>query len=126
MANNVGGVERTEQVLDDVRREVSRSIAKHGAQVDVPMGTGKDVVLLHGRQLPAEPNFEVAPSFGTLERIARAVTDERMIIGDLTWADILLEEVGEALAEDEPLALRAELVQVIAVAVKMCEILDRS
>lgn len=45
--------------------------------------------------------------------------------GALTWAHILGEEVCEALAEADPHALRAELVQVAAVCVAWIEALDR-
>ncbi|MEV7011424.1 hypothetical protein [Streptosporangium sp. NPDC051022] len=45
--------------------------------------------------------------------------------GRLTWRHILLEEVLEAFAEDEPEALRTELIQVAAVAVKWVQALDR-
>lgn len=43
----------------------------------------------------------------------------------LTHADIFLEEVAEALAEDDPAKLRAELVQAAAYAVKWIEAIDR-
>ncbi|MCH5677848.1 hypothetical protein [Streptomyces gilvus] len=42
-----------------------------------------------------------------------------------TWADILAEEVAEASAERDPAKLRAELVQVAAVAVAWIEAIDR-
>lgn len=42
-----------------------------------------------------------------------------------TWASVLLEEVFEALCEYDPEALRTELVQVAAVAVKWVEHIDR-
>ncbi|ROO82634.1 hypothetical protein EDD29_0115 [Actinocorallia herbida] len=45
--------------------------------------------------------------------------------GALAWRDVLLEEVYEALAEKEPEALRAELVQVAAVATAWVEAIDR-
>ncbi len=41
------------------------------------------------------------------------------------WRDILLEEVFEALAEEEPKELRKELVQVAAVAAQWVEAIDR-
>ncbi|GAB2882748.1 hypothetical protein [Streptomyces mayteni] len=41
------------------------------------------------------------------------------------WDGILLEEVYEALAEEDPAAIRAELVQVAAVAVAWVEAIDR-
>lgn len=45
--------------------------------------------------------------------------------GMLTWQAILAEEVAEAFAESDPERLRAELVQVAAVAVQWVEALDR-
>jgi hypothetical protein len=45
--------------------------------------------------------------------------------GRLTWLDVLNEEVAEAFAESEPVKLRAELVQVAAVAVAWIEAIDR-
>jgi hypothetical protein len=45
--------------------------------------------------------------------------------GRLTWRDILLEEVGEAFAETDLRALRAELTQVAAAAVLWMEAIDR-
>ncbi|GIH91827.1 NUDIX domain-containing protein [Planobispora siamensis] len=45
--------------------------------------------------------------------------------GTLTWRHILIEEVLEAFAEDDPEALRTELVQVAAVAAKWIQALDR-
>ena len=41
------------------------------------------------------------------------------------YAGMLLEEVYEALAESDPQAMRAELIQVLAVAMKMVEKIDR-
>ena len=45
--------------------------------------------------------------------------------GELTWRHILAEEFFEALAETDPAALRTELVQTAAVAVKWIQSLDR-
>ena len=46
--------------------------------------------------------------------------------GALTWRDVLREEVREAFAESDPVALRAELVQVAAVAAAWIEAIDRN
>lgn len=54
----------------------------------------------------------------------RAVTDSAAE-GRLTWRHILHEEVLEAFAEDDADRLRAELIQVAAVAVKWVQDLDR-
>jgi hypothetical protein len=45
--------------------------------------------------------------------------------GRVTWAPILQEEFVEALAETDPAKLRAELVQVAAVATAWIEAIDR-
>ena len=45
--------------------------------------------------------------------------------GYLTWVHILREEVAEAFAETDPVRLRAELLQVAAVAVAWIEAIDR-
>jgi hypothetical protein len=45
--------------------------------------------------------------------------------GEGTWGHVLLEEVFEAIAENDPAKLRTELVQVAAVAVAWIEALDR-
>lgn len=42
-----------------------------------------------------------------------------------TWADILLEEVFEAMAEDDPERLHAELVQTAAVAIQWANAIAR-
>lgn len=45
--------------------------------------------------------------------------------GTVTWRDILREEVSEAFAETDRDTLRAELIQVAAVAVAWVEAIDR-
>lgn len=43
----------------------------------------------------------------------------------VTWLDILREEVAEAFAEADPARLRAELIQIAAVAVQWVQAIDR-
>ena len=69
---------------------------------------------------------------GTGGRDARDACDAARMLCDLrhregrgTWSDILREEVCEAFAESDPRKLRAELVQVAAVAVAWVEAIDR-
>jgi hypothetical protein len=50
---------------------------------------------------------------------------ERAAHGEVTWLDILLEEVAEAFAESDLVKLRTELIQVAAVAVRWVEAIDR-
>ena len=55
-------------------------------------------------------------------RIACQSSAER---GEVTFLDILAEEVAEAFAETDPELLREELIQVAAVAVAWIESIDR-
>lgn len=55
----------------------------------------------------------------------RAHVERNAANGDLTWHDVLSEEFAEATAETDPARLRAELVQVAAVAVAWVEAIDR-
>jgi hypothetical protein len=71
------------------------------------------------------PNGTGVPSMIAAAINARLVTDAHARRGKVTWADILREEFAEALAEEDPQRLRAELVQVAAVAVAWIESLDR-
>lgn len=53
------------------------------------------------------------------------VNDQLAENGTIGWDSILLEEVFEALAEEDPTMLRTELIQVAAVAVAWVEAVDR-
>lgn len=89
----------------DVRREREAQETKWGEQ-NHPDGTGK-----------AHMRF--------LATMARDTCQEAARNGLTTWKHVLLEEVYEALAEDDPKALRNELVQVAAVAIAWVEAIDR-
>jgi len=57
--------------------------------------------------------------------IAKMACQDAAAGGYLTWTHILREEVAEAFAETAPESLRAELVQVAAVAVQWIQAIDR-
>lgn len=61
----------------------------------------------------------------TSAMLAREACQKAAADGTLTWAHVLREEVYEALAEHDPAKLRAELVQVAAVAVAWIEAIDQ-
>lgn len=102
----------TVRVLNDVEDERARQDAKWGPVQDHPD--------IH----PGWTNFNY--------RIPRADqakrdTDSRAQLGHVTYTDILIEEVCEAIeeaAKGDAVALREELIQVAAVAVKWVELLD--
>lgn len=108
--------------LPDVAGECARQDAKWGEQ-NHPNGTGPEAQVILGRHIVTE-----AMVGEVLARIFKERTDERFAgEGDRpgTWADILLEEVFEALAEDDPERLQNELIQVAAVAVQWAAAIDR-
>lgn len=94
----------TRRVLGDVAAERRRQDAKWGPQAH-PDGTGDQ--------------------YRSRADVARAACNFAAATGELTWAHIFEEEVSEALAESDPVKLRAELVQAAAVAAAWIEELDR-
>lgn len=64
-------------------------------------------------------------SFRAMAEEARTRCDAKHKSGRGSWLDILLEEVYEAATESDPDLLRAELIQVAAVAVNWVEAIDR-
>lgn len=103
-----------EYVLDDIRTERRAQEAKWGEQ-NHPDGTTRGVFW------PGLFRHDMAHS----ATIAKLQVDHEAKHGESTYAGILLEEVFESLCEDDPLTLRAELVQVAAVAVQWIEAIDR-
>ncbi|MFE9234792.1 hypothetical protein [Cellulosimicrobium funkei] len=106
-------------VVDDVAAERVRQDAKWGVQ-NHPDGTGRAVRVLDPLVDPSRYT-----EAGWLATRAKASTDTAARGGSVTWRHILLEEVFEALAEDDPERLRTELVQVAAVAQQWAEAIDR-
>ncbi|GAA2159263.1 hypothetical protein [Glycomyces lechevalierae] len=100
-------------VLDEIAAERARQDAQWGEQ-NHPDGTGPKVVLAGGNAW-MEEHAEHA------RRECQTAADAEAV----TWRHILREEVYEAFAEFDPAALRAELVQVAAVAVAWIEAIDR-
>jgi hypothetical protein len=93
------------RALGDVAAERAAQDALWGMQV-LPDGTGADGAAAESDR-------------------ARLETETASRAGTLTWRHVLAEEVLEAFAESDPKRLRAELVQVAAVAVKWIQALDR-
>uniref|UniRef100_UPI00350E40F8 NUDIX hydrolase n=1 Tax=Nonomuraea pusilla TaxID=46177 RepID=UPI00350E40F8 len=105
----------------------------HDGDAGVPGSLAKalaDVVAERAAQdttwgMQALPDGTGGPGTVAAADAARDETGAASRAGTLTWRHILMEEVLEAVAEDDPGRLRAELVQVAAVAVKWIQSLDR-
>ncbi|WP_239134632.1 hypothetical protein [Streptomyces sp. SID12488] len=95
----------TDRVLSEVLAERIRQDAKWGEQ-NHPDGTG-------------------LPVYRHAARRYRDAADRNAAAGVLTWRDVSNEEHFEALAESDPVKLRAELVQSAAVKVAWIEAIDR-
>ncbi|XAZ30651.1 hypothetical protein AAHB34_16020 [Paenarthrobacter ureafaciens] len=104
---------RRQGPYDAIKEERERQEAKWGEQ-NHPDGTGPE------GQFLGEPL-----QFGHLADRAKSITDNMARVGGLTYGDIFLEEVFEAMAESDPEKLRTELIQCAAVAVAWVEKIDR-
>jgi hypothetical protein len=93
----------TARVMIDIMRETARAESIHAK--DYPDGT----------------RAELTPLANNLRLLAQAKED----VGAVTWADVLAEETAEAISEEDPDKLRAELVQVASVATRWIASLDR-
>lgn len=119
--------ERTmSNVLHDILQERHRQNEKWDEQ-NHPDGTGPNELPL--LEVWYHDDNDCSPledsSAKDLAKAATKSTDEGHGSGYGTWADILLEEVFEALAESDPAKLRTELIQVAAVATQWVEAIDR-
>lgn len=102
------------KALVSIVSERRRQYELHGDQSGLPDGTG-----------PARtPRVHLCCGGAEAARKATVVCDRAAQDGTVSWADILLEEVYEALAENDPVKLRTELVQVAAVAVQWIQAID--
>ena len=91
------GLTPAENALLDIDVEVSRQDQMWGDQSHLPNGTS-------------------AEKFEELANQAKLSGDRQHQAGLLTFSDIMIEEVYEALAEEDEEALETELIQVAAVA----------
>ena len=112
----------TRPVLFEVASERTRQDAKWGEQ-NHPDGTGDAVEPLS--LLTVSTPAYCYLSAGELAELAREDCQGAFGMGVGTYRHILAEEFFEALAEGDPARLRAELVQVAAVAVAWVEAIDR-
>jgi hypothetical protein len=108
------------RVYSEIAAERRRQDTKWGEQ-NHPDGTGPRVAFA-GRLCYME---DAARDFRLACKSASGEFPNLKHHGPVTWRHILLEEVFEALAEDDPAALRAELVQSAAVLVQWIEAIDR-
>jgi hypothetical protein len=92
------------RIADDLVAEIARAQAKFGSQTSVPDGT--------------------TDAFAPECRNARAACQDAFAHGFGTWQMILEEEFWEACTESDPAKLRAELLQVAAVALRWVDAID--
>jgi hypothetical protein len=111
---------RAYRILLTAADEVASSVATHGDQGHLPDGTGP------GKASPfSDPGQDRKQLADSMRFRTKTASQNEGGDGTITWEHILTEEWAEAIAEDDPVALRAELIQVIAVAVKWVEAIDR-
>ena len=94
-----------DRVVDDVIAELHRAIDRWPDTDAYPDGTGGG-----GRE--------------TWRTLAQNSCDRAYREGRCTWTHVLDEEASEALADTDPVKLRAELVQVAAMAIRWATAID--
>lgn len=110
-------------ILAELSAERDAQIEKHGDQAHLP---DVDAVLTTRPGGCTSTRMALHYEIPTGNR-AKFLCDNAFRNGVGTWGHILIEEVAESIeaAVDDPAELRAELVQVAAVAVAWCEAIDR-
>jgi hypothetical protein len=86
------------ELLEKIDTEIDSAFEKFGAQTEIPDGT--------------------AEKWADLPSMAKVLVDMRSARGEVTWLEILVEEVLETAAEVDEDRIEEELIQVIAVAVR--------
>lgn len=109
-------------IIGEILEERRRQDAKWGEQ-NHPDGTGDQVKFVHGEHLASDGDGRI--TMGTISYVSKYVTDLAAANGKVTFADILVEEIFEALCENDPERVRAELIQSAAVIVAWVEAIDR-
>lgn len=108
----IGTVTPVHRICVEIVLERERQDERWGEQNHLD-GTGPEEPLL-----PGWTARELADA-------ARSACQLNADLGIVTWRDVFGEEACEALAESDPVRLRAELVQVAAVAVAWIQAIDR-
>ena len=108
------------KALADVGQERTRQQTLWGDQSNLPDGTGPGALWYGSRYYDELGDTRALCT----AMVARDICEMGIQDGTVRWLDILIEEVSEALAEDDPQKLRTELVQVAAVAVQWIEAID--
>lgn len=109
-------LQATDRVLADVADERVRQRDRYGSNADLEDGTGPATRWLGP--------FTGASALTIEEALRTDYEDFEDETGKPTWVHLVREEVAEAFAETDPVRLRAELVQVAALAVSWVEKLD--
>lgn len=97
--------EATISILTEVLDEVEKAEAKHGPQMDLPLGFSS----LRFAQKAAEYT---------------GLTNQAAAVGQCTWMHIAREEVFETFAEDDPAKARAEALQAAAMFIQIIRKID--
>lgn len=107
---------QTTEVLLQVREERARQFAQYGDNSDLEDGTGPLKPWLSPLRQSAAYEIE--------RELRKEYLNHEAAHGKPTWMHLIREEVAEAFMEDDPARLRAELLQVAALAVSWIEKLD--
>lgn len=106
--------------------QVLGEIAAERAAQDVKWGQQNHPVLFHSKSRPAYKTGAEAWKIINAERVGKRNAEGAPSDRNAGWDGIVLEEVYEAFAEQDPTRIRQEAVQAAATLVAMIECIDRN
>lgn len=107
-------------IAQEIIAEVVAAEAKHGRHKGMEWGTGPDVIL---PQIQGNHPLQTTEEWALL---CKYITDKNAGQPTQTRANIILEEVAEAMEQDDPHALRAEAIQAAAMFMALVFDIDNS
>lgn len=112
-------------IVTEIFGECEKQLDKWDVQGH-PDGTGPDAHVFGWKFGDMAERFKALNDhYASGKAVLYGLDDHKVSIAVPHWSLILLEEVYEALAESDPAKLRAELIQVAAVAASWIENIDR-
>lgn len=112
---------RTINVLEKVFEERNRQVQRYGHNDDKTDGTGPGVQWL-GNMMDRNADY---PTAEEIEKIFREDYEASGGDNEVTWMELVREEVAEAFAESDPDRLEEELIQVAALCVSWIETIQK-
>lgn len=119
---------RTINVLEKIFEHRIEQVERYGHNDDKADGTGPDVCWIPGLRTGVQPGPGLPTPENTateIEAIFRRAYERNGGDGEVTWMELVREEIAESFAEEDQDLLEAELTQVAALCVSWIETIQK-